>query len=314
MIVADNLTFKKNDIEKLLLNLDQNPYSQKNKDFRYTLSLVYELIEEEFSDTFDTKNQILRSTDVILEASDNKAEIFITPPYNFEYYLKSRGSLYKLKAKYKNISGEDKYGYDITLDMLFEYFTGIDENHELSEDISENYKFYFNLFQFVKKTVEKLNFIPSVKFKKETFSIVWEPYFKNKDYLKSYQTILENDFLDPDTTKKLIDRYLNYLIFTFLGVKHYKFKDLKAAIYFTKNTSHKRILKGNDLGLDIQSWLDEMSLGTYDIIPVFNIEKLDDEKFLMRILAKDKTKNEIIDLEDLDEMQKTLIEKQINWA
>ena len=43
-----NLSFKKNSIEKLLLNLDQNPYSQKNKDFRYTLSLIYELIEEEF--------------------------------------------------------------------------------------------------------------------------------------------------------------------------------------------------------------------------------------------------------------------------
>lgn len=27
----NNLTFKKNDIEKLLLNLDSNPYSQKIK-------------------------------------------------------------------------------------------------------------------------------------------------------------------------------------------------------------------------------------------------------------------------------------------
>ena len=34
----------------------------------------------------------------------------------------------------------------------------------------------------------------------------------------------------------------------------------------------------------------------------------------MRIRAKDKVKNEIINLDDLDEMQKTLIEKQINWA
>ena len=48
----ENLTFKKNDVEKLLLNLGTNPYSQKNKDFRYTLSLIYELIEEEFADTY----------------------------------------------------------------------------------------------------------------------------------------------------------------------------------------------------------------------------------------------------------------------
>ena len=74
----NNLTFKKNDIEKLLLNLDSNPYSQKNKDFRYTLSLIYELIEEEFSDTFDTKNNILRTTDIILDTKGTEARIFIT--------------------------------------------------------------------------------------------------------------------------------------------------------------------------------------------------------------------------------------------
>ncbi len=76
-MIHSNLTFKKNDVEKLLLNLDSNPYSQKNKDFRYTLSLIYELIEEEFPDTFDTKNPILRTTDIIFENKDNTADIFI---------------------------------------------------------------------------------------------------------------------------------------------------------------------------------------------------------------------------------------------
>ena len=75
---------KKNDIEKLLLNLDANPYTQKNKDFRYTLSLIYELIEEEFQDTFDTKNNPLRATDLILD--DVEGKVFITPPYNFDFY------------------------------------------------------------------------------------------------------------------------------------------------------------------------------------------------------------------------------------
>ena len=40
---------------------------------------------------------------------------------------------------------------------------------------------------------------------------------------------------------------LNYLIFTFLSVKHYRFKDLKAAPYLVKNQLQKRMLKGNDL-------------------------------------------------------------------
>ena len=304
-----NLSFKKNDIEKLLLNLDQNPYSQKNKDFRFTLSLIYELVEEEFADTFDTKNPILRQTEVSFLNDNDNVSIFITPPYSFDYYLKQKGSLYRLRPEYQ---GED-YGYKINLNMFFEYFTGVDENLDLS-DCSENYKFYFNLVQFVKKTVEKLHFIPAVNFKKETFSVYWEPYFKNKDFISAYCGIVENDILDSATTKKLIEKYLNYLIFTFLGVKHYRFKDLKAAPYLVKNAVQKRMFKGNDLAADIQTWFDEMSLGSYDIIPVFNIEKLSDEKFLLRILAKDKAKNEIIDLEKLTDEQKILIEKQINWA
>ncbi len=304
-----NLSFKKNNIEKLLLNLDQNPYSQKNKDFRYTLSLIYELIEEEFADTFDTKNPILRQTEIILELNNNAASIFITPPYNFGYYLKSKGSLYKLRPEYKN----SNYGYKISLDMFFEYYTGVDENLDLS-DCSNSYKFYFYLFQFVKKAVEKMHFIPAVNFKKDTFSVFWEPYFQNKDFLRVYSEIIENDFLNPEITKKLIEKYLNYLIFTFLNVKHYRFKDLKAAPYLVKNTLQKRIFKGNDLANDIQTWFDEMSLGSYDIVPVFNIEKLSDDKFLLKILAKDKTKNEIIELEKLSDENKILIEKQINWA
>ena len=45
------------------------------------------------------------------------------------------------------------------------------------------------------------------------------------------------------------------------------------------------MLKGNDLGEDIQTWLDEMSLGTYEVVPVFNIEKIEDtkeDKFLIK--------------------------------
>ena len=203
------------------------------------------------------------------------------------------------------------------MDLFFEYFTGLSENIEITDDLSENYKFYFYLTNFVKKTVEKLNFIPSVKFKKDTFSIIWEPYFKNKDYLNAYLEIINNDFLDADTTKKLIERYLNHLIFNFLNVKHFKFKDLKSALYFVKSSIHKRMFKGNDLGADIQTWLDEMSLGSYDVVPVFNIEKLEDkedDRFLLKITAKNKKTGEVFELEDLDDANKTIIEKQINWA
>ena len=304
-----NLTFKKNDIEKLLLNLDNNPYSQKNKDFKYCLSLIYELIEEEFQDTYSTNNPILRTTDIDFEMKDNLVNIFVSPPYDFEYYLKSKGSLYRMRAEYKG----DKYGYNISLDLFFEYFTGLDENLELIDSLPK-YEFFFALTRFVKKTIEKLNFIPTVKMRGDKFSIIYEPYLKNPDYLKCYQQILENDVLDMETTRKLIDKYLNYLIFNFMNLKAHKFKDIKSAIYFTKNTVHKLYLKQTNLGLDIQTWLDEMSLGTYEIVPVFKIEKMTDEKFLLRIEAKNIVSQENIPLENLNDFEKTLIEKQINWA
>jgi SNF2 family DNA or RNA helicase len=304
-----NITFKKNDVEKLFLNLATNPYSQKNKDFRYSLSLIYELVEEEFADTFDNKNQILRNTQIHFIKNEKEPEIFISPPYSFDYYLKTKGSLYKLKNQYL----ENKLGYKISLNMFFEYFTGVDENTNL-EDLSENYIFYLDLVQFVKKTIEKLNFIPEVKLSKEMFTIVWEPYLKNKDYVKCYSQIIENEFLTPDETKDLINKYLNYLLTTFLNVKAYRFKDLKSAHYFTKPLAHKRYFKGTDLALDIQTWLDEMSLGNYDIVPVFNIENVGNGKFLLKISAKNRISGETLPFEKLSEYEQITIEKQVNWA
>ena len=125
----ESLNFKKNDVEKLLLNLDINPHSQKTKDFRFSVSLIYELMEEEFKDTFDTKNGILRNTDIEFTVNDKGVEIFITPPYSFDYFLKSKGSLYKLKNCYKG----DKLGYNIPLELFFDYFTGVDESIELCD-------------------------------------------------------------------------------------------------------------------------------------------------------------------------------------
>ena len=135
-----NLSFKKNDIEKLLLNLDQNPYSQKNKDFRFTLSLIYELVEGEFADTFDTKNPILRQTEVNFLNNNNDVSIFIAPPYSFDYYLKQKGSLYRLRPEYQG----SEYGYKISLNMFFEYFTGVDLH--IPEDLSDKVQTYHYKF------------------------------------------------------------------------------------------------------------------------------------------------------------------------
>ena len=51
-----DFSFKKNDVDELFFNLSENPNGFKNKDFRYTLSLVYQIVEEEFEGVFLSPN------------------------------------------------------------------------------------------------------------------------------------------------------------------------------------------------------------------------------------------------------------------
>ena len=56
----DNLdidfSFKKNNVDELFFNLSENPEGFKNKDFRYTLSMIYQIIEDEFAGIFLSPN------------------------------------------------------------------------------------------------------------------------------------------------------------------------------------------------------------------------------------------------------------------
>ena len=50
---VDNLnidfSFKKNNVDELFFNLGESPEGFKNKDFRYTLSMIYQIVEDEFA-------------------------------------------------------------------------------------------------------------------------------------------------------------------------------------------------------------------------------------------------------------------------
>ena len=47
-----DLSLKKNNVDEFFYNLSENPNGFKNKDFRYTLSLIYQLVEDEFEGIF----------------------------------------------------------------------------------------------------------------------------------------------------------------------------------------------------------------------------------------------------------------------
>ena len=57
-----DFSFKKNDVDELFFNLSENPEGFKNKDFRYTLSMIYQIIEDEFAGVFLSPNGATRNT------------------------------------------------------------------------------------------------------------------------------------------------------------------------------------------------------------------------------------------------------------
>jgi hypothetical protein len=169
-----DINIKKNNIDELFLNLTENPVGMENKDFRLQLSTIYQLFEDEFEDAFLGKNTPLRSTDFyLLENGD----FFVTPTNNFDFYAKSKGSLFRFRAENKDIKTGEKtenmIGYVVKQDIIWDYFTSFNEILDF-EDGSETFN-YLNLFTHtILKIAEKLHFIPVVKYTENVFQIRYE--------------------------------------------------------------------------------------------------------------------------------------------
>ena len=174
--MAKNLKFiiKKNDLDNLFINLTENPQGFENKNFRTVLSTVYELTEEEYSQTFNTSNVPLRNTGFWFLENENK--FFVYPKTNFQLFLKSKGSMYRLKSDYIQIEGLGlKEGYFVDADLLWEYFCSFDSYLDF-EYTTESFKFLSLLTQLGNKLIEKLCFLPKVYFSDNFFKIKYEAY------------------------------------------------------------------------------------------------------------------------------------------
>src|SRR5574344_2310783 len=111
-----DLSFKKNNVDELFFNLSENPEGFKNKDFRYTLSLIYQTIEDEFADIFLSPNAPVRNTDFYLINENGKLSFFVTPTNNFQFYLKSKGSLFRFRSQ----KIKDTDGFVMPLDLVLD--------------------------------------------------------------------------------------------------------------------------------------------------------------------------------------------------
>lgn len=322
-----DLSFKKNNVDELFFNLSENPDGFKNKDFRYTLSLIYQTIEDEFKDIFLSPNSPVRNTDFYLINNNNNLSFFVTPTNNFQFYLKSKGSLFRYHSQVVN----NQQGYVMPLDLILDYFSGFGEIVDF-EAVSESFVYLNKLTQFVMKLIEKLYFIPTVRTKGIGFRIVYEPIISNNQLARIINQLEENLpkdlFIQGDVPKNFVSdfirNYLNYLIYRFLGIKAYKFKNIKSGHYLIKDLEQKNVLKNANIAENFSQWFDELYLGKYDIIPFFKISKLEDELFQLKIYIKNRKTNEDVLIDELYKKDKVfdadasdiskIVEKQLNYA
>lgn len=322
-----DLSFKKNNVDELFFNLSENPENFKNKDFRYTLSLIYQIIEDEFKDVFLSPNSPVRNTDFYLMNNNNTLSFFVTPTNNFQFYLKSKGSLFRYRSQIVN----NQPGFVMPLDLVLDYFGGFGDLIDL-ESLSHTFVYLNRLTQFVMKLIEKLYFIPTVKTRGSMFRIVYEPIISNNQLariINQFEENLPKDlFIEGEAPKGFVSdfirNYLNYVIYKFLGIKSYKFKNIKSGHYLIKDLEQKSVLKSHDISENFSQWFDELYLGKYDVIPFFKIEKQADENFELKVHIKNRKTEESVLIDDLyvkDEVFganssdiSKIVEKQLNYA
>ena len=326
-ILNIDFSFKKNNVDELFFNLSENPEGFKNKDFRYTLSLIYQIVEDEFKDVFLSPYTPARNTHFYLVNDNNKLSFFITPTNNFQYYLKSKGSLFRFNSQV--ISGE--VGYAMALDLVMDYFGGFGDIIEL-DAVTPTFIYMNALTHFVLKLIEKLYFIPTVKKHNNMFRIVYEPIISNNQLARVLNIFEENIpddlFIKGEKPKNFVNEfiynYLNYVIYKFLSIKAYKFKDVKSGTYMIKDLEQRAVMKGNDIAENIAQWFDELYLGKYDVIPFFQIEKIEDELFRLKVHIRNRKTEETVLIDELYKDGEVfganasdiarIVEKQLNYA
>ena len=326
-----DLSLKKNNVDEFFYNLSENPDGFKNKDFRYTLSLIYQLVEDEFEGIFLSPNSPVRNTDFFLINDHGNLSFFVTPTNNFQFYLKSKGSMFRFTPK--EVNGQ--IGYVMPLDLVLDYFGGFGEIVDFSA-LTQTFAYFNKLTHFAMKLIEKLYFIPTVKRREApgggAFRIVYEPIVSNKESAKIIneleKNVPENLFIQGERPKNFVENfireYLNYLVYKFLGIKAYRFKDIKSGHYMIKDLEQRCLLKGKDVAENFAQWFDELYLGKYDLIPYFKVNKIADDKFELKIHIKNRNTNETILIDDLYHKDKIwdldtedigkIVEKQLNYA
>ena len=142
------------------------------------------------------------------------------------------------------------------------------------------------------------------------------------------ENIPQNLFVKGEKPKNFVTDfvhdYLNYVVYKFLHIKSYRFKDVKSGNYLLKDLEQKSLMKGKNLAENFAQWFDELYLGKYDVIPFFKVNKVSDEMFELKVHIKNRKTNEDALIDELyvkdtvfgvnsSDIAK-IVEKQLNYA
>ena len=91
-----------------------------------------------------------------------------------------------------------------------------------------------------------------------------------------------------------------------------------------KDLEQRAVMKGADIAENIAQWFDELYLGKYDVIPFFQIEKIEDELFRLKVHIRNRKTDETVLIDELYKDGKVfganaadigkIVEKQLNYA
>jgi SNF2 family DNA or RNA helicase len=285
------------DVKSIFEGFPQNPDNFEKKEFKTKVIELYETISTEFDNVY-IKETItpVRNTDFYVIINKNDLKFFVSPQNNFEFYLKSKGSLYRSKSQNLKVPSltednsleyQEMKGLVVEKETVYNYFLAFDsllQGHEYSNTL----KFLNTIFLFAKELV-KNNFykLDTKSIDENNFKIAYKANLNKQasDYLNHvsssfpvYGAFCENTGkpISPENIKNLLDDIVNYIVYKILSLKSSKFKSHPVTNIFSQNKPMKSIVKHKDIQYSIQSWLNYFEISDSNIKPVLKMDKIDD--------------------------------------
>lgn len=301
-IKPEDITIPENDIDYIFSFLPERPIFYDRGDFKSLLYKIYKSIAEKNELTKPDQNTYKsKNTDFYFYFNqDNEFKAFVTPPYNYMYYLKSQSSRHKNITEYMDIPvvADDKEslttkfteGLLLEADMVIEYFLKFQDLHA-DEGLSESFKYLNYTAQLAENLVQSLSFIPEVILGEKTFFIRYVPFVWNdeirakihKHELLMPQTLVfrQNDqFVSPkEAAFDILSIFITYTVHkkVVLSARTSTNKILRA--FLSPKPFYVYDFEEENIGLNVSNWLEKLTLRKRDVVPIVRIEKEANNKF-----------------------------------